>query len=530
MTEKGGNNGSREAKERKARSILELSAPEAREFLLKSESFCSMELPPYFVFTDLLSSVSEKIENKDPKSFYHAQKLREKSCDELNHTIFSNKDGRYAWRPLQLVNPFLYVSLAHGITEDSCWGIIRERFQCFSENGQIECTSHPVESLTEQKDKAQQISTWWEKLEQRSISLALEYEHLVCTDISDCYGSIYTHSIAWALHGKETARKKRTCETMIGNVIDRHIQNMRGGQTNGIPQGSVLMDFVAEVVLGYADLKLSERISEQKIRDYRILRYRDDYRIFTNNPKDGEQILKLLTEGLIDLGMRTNSAKTLATDDVIRQSIKPDKLFWIGQRRRERNFQKQLLIIHDLAARFPNSGSLVRALNDYHERVPPSGKRSAMGDKKATERMKKAAPQLISIITDIAYRNPKVYKISSAILSKFIHIVDDDAEKSEMVSRVERRLGQIPNIGHLQIWLQRITVKFERERLYEEKLCELVRNGSDNGDIWDFSWLKGKHFGEGLRQIKVIDEEKMEKLPPFVGKEEVELFKSDYYD
>ena len=47
---------------------------------------------------------------------------------------------------------------------------------------------------------------------------------------------------------------------MIGNAIDRRIQDMRGGQTNGIPQGSVLMDFVAEMVLGYIDFKLSEKI------------------------------------------------------------------------------------------------------------------------------------------------------------------------------------------------------------------------------------------------------------------------------
>lgn len=93
MTE---NNGSLEETERKARSILELSAQEARQFLLKNESFSGMDLPSYFVFTELLGSVSERIENKDPKNFYDPQKLGQKSSDELNHTIFSNKDGRYA--------------------------------------------------------------------------------------------------------------------------------------------------------------------------------------------------------------------------------------------------------------------------------------------------------------------------------------------------------------------------------------------------------------------------------------------------
>ena len=46
-------------------------------------------------------------------------------------------------------------------------------------------------------------------------------------------------------------------EKYIGNRIDTMIQSMSYGQTNGIPQGSILMDFIAEMVLGYSDLLLS---------------------------------------------------------------------------------------------------------------------------------------------------------------------------------------------------------------------------------------------------------------------------------
>ena len=516
--------------ETKARSVLELSALEARKFFLKSESYCKMDLPAYFVFDDLLRFISEKIENGKPNDFYDQRadrkKLRLKSFDELNHSIFNNKDGKYAWQRLQLINPFLYVSLAHRITEKDHWRAIKERFQILSENSKIECASYPVESFAGQKDKAEQISSWWEKMEQRSVSLALDYEYLIHTDISDCYGSIYTHSIAWALHGKDIAKEKRQNNEMIGNIVDKSIQDIRGGQTNGIPQGSVLMDFVAEMVLGYVDSKLSERVDDEKIdgrkiEDYRILRYRDDYRIFTNNPKEGEAILKLLTEELIDSGLKLNSSKTLITDEVIRESVKPDKLFWIGQGREEKNLQKQLLIIHDLAMRFPNSGSLVMALNDYYERILTSEKFAAVGDEKA-------ASQLISIITDIAYRNPKVCQISSAILSKFICLIEDDEKKEEMIKKIERRLAQIPNIGHLRIWLQRITVNFDRGRSYEEKLCRLVQRGvSGNGDIWDFSWLCGG-LGEEIGRIGIIDEKRIKELTPFVEKEEVELFRSGY--
>ena len=63
---------------------------------------------------------------------------------------------------------------------------------------------------------------------------------------------------------------------------------MRYGQTNGLPQGSVLMDFIAEMVLGYIDSLLSDRIKANNISNYHILRYRDDYKIFVNNPHTGD--------------------------------------------------------------------------------------------------------------------------------------------------------------------------------------------------------------------------------------------------
>lgn len=40
---------------------------------------------------------------------------------------------------------------------------------------------------------------------------------------------------------------------------------MQYGQTNGIPQGSVLFDFIAEIVLGYADLLLYEDLQKKEL-------------------------------------------------------------------------------------------------------------------------------------------------------------------------------------------------------------------------------------------------------------------------
>lgn len=76
----------------------------------------------------------------------------------------------------------------------------------------------------------------------------------------------------------------------LGKSIDTYIMGMQYGQTNGIPQGSILFDLIAEIVLGYADLLLYEDLERSGIVDYKILRYRDDYRIFSNSKEEIEKL------------------------------------------------------------------------------------------------------------------------------------------------------------------------------------------------------------------------------------------------
>ena len=116
--------------------------------------------------------------------------------------------------------------------------MVLARFKDFATNEKLRCLSIPIVSLSDQSDKAELVSHWWHVVEQRSIELSLDYEYLIESDITDCYGAIYTHSIAWALHTKAEAKKteNRENKALLGNIIDSHIQDMRHGQTNGIPQ------------------------------------------------------------------------------------------------------------------------------------------------------------------------------------------------------------------------------------------------------------------------------------------------------
>lgn len=347
------------------KSILELNANEARQFFLKHESYCNIDLPKYFSFSELLEKISNAYTGKNLLNDFSQSKSAMGKLDDVNHLLYANKDGKLSWRPFQIINPLVYVALVHEITEQKNWEKLQARFEKFSKNEKIKCLSIPVQSENKQSDKAQQISNWWEQVEQQSILLSLEYDYVFDTDVADCYGSIYTHSIAWAVEGKKIAKENRKND-LLGNFIDKSIQNAQNQQTNGIPQGSVLMDFIAEIILGYIDRILGTFLKKQKITNYQILRYRDDYRIFVFNHNDGENILKRLSEIMMPFGFKLNASKTKGSQDVITQSIKKDKLAWLAIPQNNRiSLQKQLLLIRQHGINYANSGSLNTALNKF---------------------------------------------------------------------------------------------------------------------------------------------------------------------
>ena len=496
--------------------IIDLSENEAREFLIKEESYINFDLPVYLKFQDLLIEVDNCLKGKRLSDL---RTSNPRDFDDINYYILTNKDGKYSWRPFQIIHPAIYVSLVHKITEEENWKVIKRRFEEFQQNDKIECHSLPMVSESEKKtDKESQIFTWWQMIEQKSIIQSLDYKYLLQTDITDCYGSIYTHSIPWSIHTKVEAKKKknRNNNSLIGVIIDNHLQDMSYGQTNGIPQGSVLMDFIAEIVLGYVDLLLSEKLDELKINDYKILRYRDDYRVFTNNPYEAEQITKILSEILSGIGLKLNASKTEASDNIIKNSLKPDKRYWIANQRKTGNKQKWLIQLYLLSEDFPNSGTLDTQMRDFLNVV------------KKSEHEDDNVETLISIVAEIAFRNPRVVPIAVGIISYLLKQVNTRTDKKRIVKRVYSKFQHIPNSDLLNVWLQRLTIKIDNTLIYNELICKKVVDR--NEQIWNNKWLNKDLKGK-IEETPIINESKVKTLRAVISKAEIErITKKKAYD
>lgn len=492
-------------------TVLNTTFINAKNFFLSGDNYFTGELPIYFKFDKLLNEINKKIGDKPISNFYQNDKqLRPANFSNINYTIVTNKDGNLAWRQLSLIHPALYVDLVNILCKKENWDFLRKRFAKFQSNKKICCASIPV-LPSKRTQKANQVLTWVSKVEKDSIKQSLNYSYLFITDISDCYPSIYTHSIPWALHGEAFAKNHdNRGNEYLGNVIDKKIREMSFNQTNGIPQGSVLMDFIAEMVLGYADAILSVKLKRAGILDYHIIRYRDDYRIFVNNQQDGENILKKLSDILRRLGLRLNVHKTFSTSEVIERSVKREKLEHIPVHH-ERNNDKLLYIYHQ-AQKYPNTGYLKKLLTNMLEQFDV---------KKYDDKI-----LLLSLIVDIAYNNPCVYPQAAALISKIFESMGCSAErKANYIKKIIKKFSLKPNTGYMCVWLQRMGYFINETISYQEELCDVLL-GKDVS-LWNNKWLKPV-IADLIQSAKIIDKDLLVQCSSVIPTNEVLLFRDAY--
>jgi RNA-directed DNA polymerase len=494
------------------KKLIDLSNEEARKHFLKGSSYFNADIPSYISFEPILTVVAEVLNGGNYTAFKSANP---NDFSDVNYNFLANKDGKFAWRPLELIHPAIYVSLVNIVCDPDNWTHIKGRFSEF-ETGAVDCCSAPVMSIDNQTDVATQVRSWWQRVEQRSLIYSLEFSHILHTDVTDCYGSLYTHSIAWALHGLEDAKKNKRKNSLLGDKIDSHIRAGRYGQTNGISQGSVLMDFVAEIVLGYVDEQVNSALGEPT--DFRILRYRDDYRIFANSDDRAEEILKVISEKLRPIGMRLGVSKTFLSRNVVEGAIKPDKLAGIDLQdlgeANARTIQKQLLRLHSFGQRYPNSGALRRLVSEFHDEIS-----------KQTEKPDDLEV-LVAIATDIGFVSPSTFPAVAGILSYLISLASDQEEKIRLWMKVRKKMARVPYNGYLEIWLQRVTqpkavgIQFTSD----EPICKIV-NG-ETPDIWENDWISSNDLKRALNVSKIVVGSASD-AGEVVQPEEVELFKEN---
>lgn len=502
--------------------IINLTKAQAKTFFLESESYCNIDLPEYFDFKKFLNEV---------KKFSNGFDILKAQEDDTSYVIYNNKDGKYAWRKFQFIHPIIYLNLVDEITAN--WSLIQKHFKDSKVNKIKSCPIYKKDSK-HKKQKKTQILSYLEDIEKESIKNSIEFRYLSKLDITDCYPSVYTHSVAWALHTQPIAkankkdrflmRGKKTDQPLVGNNIDFLLRSMQNGQTNGIPQGSVLMDFIAEIILTHIDKLLGDRLLHENITEYEIIRYRDDYRIFTKEKNENEKIIKIISEILANFNFKLNTSKTEVGEDITLMSLKRDKLdniiYHVGTDKEMDVYKlKRLLLdILNISKSYPNSGFILKMLQHFNQR--DFYKRSKIWYKKDVE-------LLITLLLNIVVNNPRCFAVVCVSIFNLLPKLTKGQQKY-FIDTVFEKLRCINNIGFNEIWLQRSLYKVDKTKIYEEKICNVIFN-IENKSIFGNHFITDQKIIKSLNKNNFINRNKLSKMSKIPKETEVNVF-DDYND
>jgi hypothetical protein len=141
-----------------------------------------------------------------------------------------------------------------------------------------------------------------------------KYDAMVQIDVSKCFDSIYTHSLSWAILGKDQTKfSLKESTSTFGGRFDTLMQNLNHNETNGIVIGPEFSRIFAEIILQSVDVELLKKLAERENLthkvDYEIFRYVDDFFIFYNDESSQLKIFETLQEILKSKKLSINTAK-----------------------------------------------------------------------------------------------------------------------------------------------------------------------------------------------------------------------------
>ncbi len=147
-------------------------------------------------------------------------------------------------------------------------------------------------------------------VQRRRAEILARYGRFVKTDIARFYPSLYTHSISWAILGKEWVKKninKKQFKDHYSNKLDKAVSRGNNGQTVGIPIGPDTSRIISEIVA--CGIEVGTMNSLPDIND-RGVRYVDDMIVGLKDDETPDAVLAAISTALYEYELDLNVEKT----------------------------------------------------------------------------------------------------------------------------------------------------------------------------------------------------------------------------
>jgi hypothetical protein len=266
----------------------------------------SEKFPP---FLNSESFYNECVKIKNTNFFKDCQNEKEQSCYKGKDFIrYENSRHINIPRQLAIPNPIAYHNLCKEIAER--WDDITNYFKEKTDDLPQKISRIHIRKMEGKKYLFEMNYKKFMEDDKIEIDLEIKSNILVKADISNCFPSIYSHSIPWAILGKEMVKKDMTLPKKerkyvvhYSNKLDFFTRNVKFGETNGILIGPHASNLISEIILVAIDFELNKK-------GYKFIRRIDDYSCYVKDHNECDKFLRDLSSELKKYDLVLNRKKT----------------------------------------------------------------------------------------------------------------------------------------------------------------------------------------------------------------------------
>lgn len=150
-------------------------------------------------------------------------------------------------------------------------------------------------------------------------SFCIGKRYKVKADISNCFPSIYTHAIPWAIFGKNQAKEEKNTKN-FANKLDETTRQLNNNESIGILIGPHSSNLISEIILVAIDTELKK---------YNYVRNIDDYTCYTESRRGGTIYIKpfAVSQKIQPIPQPQKNANTRTSASIRRRLVKATKNF-----------------------------------------------------------------------------------------------------------------------------------------------------------------------------------------------------------
>jgi hypothetical protein len=157
-------------------------------------------------------------------------------------------------RPLAIPNPFAYMNLCLFLQKN--WNNLTDYFSAKTTNQTHKVSRIHIRRIHNKSCLFEMNYKNWKSDSDPIPDIMIGKHYLVSADISNCFPSIYTHALSWALVGKDVAKQTKAKSGQWYNKLDETTRNLKYGETHGLLIGPHVSNLLSEIILTAIDYEL----------------------------------------------------------------------------------------------------------------------------------------------------------------------------------------------------------------------------------------------------------------------------------